>query len=110
MRQYSILSKAWYAKKILENRDFVEEVTFGDYESDKTFELAMCWYNLKDSKPHAPRLEMFDDSFIALVEYRELFEHLAKFNNLNISPEQFCEILRQHGFEDKTPYISPYKD
>lgn len=65
-------------------------------------EFMMRWYRLGgDVYPH---LEMFDDSWAMFKLMPEFFARLAKLDRQRISPEQFCEFLRNLSFEDRTDY------
>lgn len=103
-KTFIVLSKAWYGDANLIGQEYCEEVNFGYRANDlsaKQAECAMRWYDLKDGKFPAPRLEIFDDSF-SIFEETELFKELSEVTNY-LSPDDFCAILEEHGFVNDTP-------
>ena len=103
VRGFYHLSKAWYGKGCLESSDILDEVMFGFYHKDggTTGEMSMRWKELGGKE--VPKLEVFDDGWHALNEFKDVIQKLADVDNLNINPEQFCEILLDCGFENLTP-------
>jgi hypothetical protein len=97
------VSKAWYAASVLTNRDFRDEVHIAAYDAEKALvgEFAFRWYQL--SRKDGIRLEAFNDSWRALAGCPELLTELTRLNNLQVSPERFCEILTSMGFVNMTP-------
>lgn len=105
-------SRAWYGKlNKLRIRDCVDDIMFGYYspEGGTSGEMAMRWYKLENNKLPSAKLEVFEDTFETLNSFKDLIEELAKWENKNIQPDQFCELLKQFGFIDKTEEKSPYE-
>jgi hypothetical protein len=99
-------TKAWFAKDSDE-----DEVMFGMYygrEGGTDGEMAMRWIEI-GKKAKVPRLEIFDDAWKTLSIFLDLITELAKYDNENIAPDKFVEILKSHNFKDLTPYENPYK-
>lgn len=101
MRKFYWTRKAWYADSADAN-----EITFGNYDAEPFGEMVMKWHNLGGG-PLPARLEVFEDAWAALAEFKDLLDELAKVNRKNISQEQFVEILKKCGFSDATPYERP---
>ena len=103
-RGFTVLSKSWYGKACLKGVDYVDEVMFGLYDGKGVItgntegEMAMKWYKF----PRAPRLEVFDDSWAVLATFTDVIKAMGRKNDLNITPNQFAEILVDLGFEDMT--------
>jgi hypothetical protein len=106
IRGFHHLSKAWYwpaclplYRKTDENFD---EVTFGFYSLDggTSGEMSVTWETL-NMKP-VPKLEVFNDAWHALSHLQDVLEEMAKIDDEDISPEQFCELLLKCGFKDLT--------
>ena len=105
------LSRAWYAEANLNGRDFVDEVSIGDYAADEEGvgdrgEFCIRWRDLQPGrKPPSPQLCMFDEAwgwltdpaFIAFVDW------LTEQRGESPTPEVVCEKLRELGFRDETP-------
>ena len=103
-RQFYHLSKAWY-KDIPEVRDYIDEVMFGSYYEDDGCEGEMCmrWYNLREDRMPTPRLEVFDDCFKVLNDFKDVIQKLSGYTDKKIQPEEFCKLLIGCGFKDRTP-------
>ena len=82
----------------------VDESTFGIYPNEPgeavPATMAMRWYPAGENSP-SPCLEVFDDAWAALAQLTDLLARLAEHDNQNLTPEQFCEILRQCDFADE---------
>ena len=108
-RGFTVLSKSWYADACLDGVDHVDEIKFGLYNdngdsgSDCAGEMAMKWHKT----PAAPRLEAFDDSWAVLATFTDVIKAMGRKNDLNITPDQFAEILVGLGFEDRTEIKPP---
>ena len=97
--------KAWYAKSIND-----QDVMFGMYgDGDGLYgEMAMEWEELGGKE--VPKLQVYNDGWEVLVSFQDLLQRLAGVNGENITQGQFVEILKGCGFEDLTPYNSPYEN
>lgn len=97
-RTFVHLSRAWYGPANLGRwSEYIDEVCF----SPGRGELMMRWYQL--GKDAAPRLEVFDDSWIGLWECKDVLEAMAEADSENIDPGEFCQLLLRLGFRDETP-------
>ena len=87
-----------------------QDVMFGMYgEGDGIYgEMAMEWEELGGKE--VPRLKVYDDAWEVLASFQDLLQKLAEVDNQNITQGQFVEILNGCGFEDLTPYNSPYEN
>jgi len=97
--------KAWYAKSIND-----QDVMFGMYgDGDGLYgEMAMEWEELGGKE--VPKLQVYNDGWEVLASFQDLLQRLAGVNGENITQGQFVEILKGCGFEDLTPYNSPYEN
>lgn len=107
-RQFYHLSSAWYANAVLRDSKIVDEVMIGFYFSDGggSGEFAVRWEMLGDKI--TPRLEVFDDAWSALWEFRDLLERLSEVDDEKITPSDLVKILIDLKIEDATPTVSPY--
>ena len=105
MRGFYWSSKAWYADTINRN-----DIMFGNYgeDDDPYGEMCMVWDTLDFE--NVPQLQVYNDAWAVLNEYKDVLEELAKVDNKNITEEEFIGILLKCGFKDLTPYESPYKE
>lgn len=103
-RGFSRYTEAWYAKVNPLTNGVSEEIMFGLYapEGGSTGEMGMRWKEL-GGKP-TPRLECFSDAFDALTTFSDVLARLAEFDRPGpeMTPDDFCAILRDCGFEDRT--------
>ena len=104
-RGFYWIQKAWYAKSIND-----QHIMFGMYgEGDGIYgEMAMEWEELGGKE--VPKLKVYDDGWEVLASFQDLLQRLAEVDNQNITQGQFVEILNGCGFEDLTPYNSPYEN
>jgi hypothetical protein len=102
-RGFTQLSKAWYADANLKGANFKDSVTFGFYyeEGGTSGEISVKWVELGGKI--TPKMTVYDDAWDALNECKDILPLLAEVDEQDISPEQFCEILLNCGFEDRTP-------
>lgn len=107
-RQFVQLSRAWYADVCLPMKDAVDEVNVGFFAPDgsTTGEFCVKWIDL-GSHGLAPRLEVFNDAWDALWQFRDVLEKMAGVDGQDISPEEFCELLKSCGVKDATPVEDP---
>lgn len=103
-REFSWLSKAWYAKTSLFQSDYVDEVHFGFHGGDDE-KVMICWYVLSSFEKPVPRLEAFDSSWKALLQLQDILAMLSERELL--SPEEVCALLVEQGFVDVTPRKRP---
>jgi len=108
VKSFVQLSKAWYGKFNLGESDCIDEVTFGFYapEGETSGEMAMKWIDL--SGEIVPKLVVFSDGWSALSNFHDLIDLLGQHDNEDPTPEEFCNLLLQCGFVDKTEPTNPY--
>ncbi len=103
-RGFTVLSKSWYAEACLKDVDYVDEVMFGLYDDDRiggtSGEMAIKWHKLNGE--NIPRFESFDDSWAVLATFTDVIIAMGKYDDKNITPDQFAELLISLGFEDMT--------
>jgi hypothetical protein len=101
------LSRTWYAKHALRAGDIIDEVMFGFYYGGggTSGEMSVRWSELGGAI--VPRLEVYDDAWDALNEFKDVIEKMAEVDGENINPEQFCKILLSCGFRDDTKEVGP---
>ena len=103
IRGFYNTSEAWYSKIL--GFPFCDiEVMFGMYiPNDGTQgEMAMHWHELGGKS--VPRLECFNDAWRVLGNFSDVIAALAQFDDQDITPRQFCELLLSLGFTDLTQY------
>lgn len=103
-RQFHQLSRSWYGKDTLKDRKYTDKIMFGMYIDNDGCEgeMAMGWYNIGKGTIPTAKLEVFEDSFNELNKFIDVIKELAKCDNEGIQPDEFCEILKSCGFEDRT--------
>jgi len=103
IRSYIHLSRAWYGEANLTDSNRLDSISFGLYYPGDGCEAEMTveWTQLKDKS--VPYLHAFDDSWKALASFGDLLAAIAKVDNKNVTPTQFCAILESCGFKDNTP-------
>ena len=112
-RQYIIVSQAWYATPCLDNARFVDEILIMVNKTENpddgfVGEFAIRWYNLGGGIV-APKLEVFDDAWMALGTCRDLLTEFAMsgMNKTNHSLREIVDVLEKCGFVDVTPRELP---
>ncbi len=105
IKQYVLLSEAWYAKSRLGNADYTDDVNFGFYSPDggTSGEMSVKWYRLQDNKPPSPKLECFSDAWHTLAQFKDVIDAMAEVDGQDITPKEFCQLLGRCGFVDATP-------
>lgn len=103
-REFSWLSKAWYAKADLFQSEYVDEMQFGFHGGDDE-KVMIRWYVLPSFEKPVPRLEAFDSSWKALLRLQDILGMLAE--REFIAPEELCALLVEQGFVDTTPRKRP---
>lgn len=104
VRGFHWMNRAYYA----EAAKCKKEIMFGVYHrrGGAPGEMAMRWHNLFSEI--VPRLEVFCSGWETLFQFQDVLKALAERNNLNLSQEEFVEILKSCGFEDLTKYENPH--
>jgi hypothetical protein len=105
VRAFTHRNRSWYAKYLQPHTGAVDEVMFGYYnpEGGTSGEMAMRWYDLGGAP--TPRIEVFCDAWHALSTFGNVLAALGELDGSDISPEQFCNVLRALGFEDHTEEV-----
>jgi len=111
IRQFIILSQAWYAHSSLSSRTdgLQDEICFGLYDpSGVTIgEMVISWYFHKHEL--VPRLGVFDDAWFVLSTFPDVISELALLDDKNTTPEVIANLLVKCGFTDVTPRVNPLK-
>jgi len=102
IRGFTHLSRAWYADANLKDADYVDEIVVGFYhpEGGTTGEFAIKWAELGGKI--VLKLSVYDDAWDALLNFKDLLELMAIADDQNITPDEFCILLRSLGIEDRT--------
>ena len=107
IKQYVHVSRAWYGKRALEadGDGIVDRVQFGFYAPDggTSGEMGMYWISICGQA--VPQLKCFNDAWHALYQLQDVLAALAELDDVDITPEQFCELLDQGGFVDVTKEV-----
>jgi len=100
-------STSWYAKGDGPARDKTDSVAFGIYHEGggTSGEMCMEWQLLcgKDT----PKLVAFSDAWRVLGDMPDLLIALAAVDSQDITPFDFCALLRRLGFKDLTERVCP---
>jgi hypothetical protein len=107
IRGFYIHTESWWHEanqKILDKRNAVENIQFGLYYKDGgcDFEMAADWIKIGPGENSALEICFFEDSFLAFIEFSDVFNELARLHNRNPSKETFISVLVACGFEDLT--------
>ena len=100
-RGFFHLSESWYGEKCLSVEKYLDEIVFGLYETEEggtTGEIAMQWHDIKNVA--TPKLEVYNDSLHLISTFSDVMDALSKMKQF--TPQEFAELLRELGFEDKT--------
>ena len=89
-RKFSQLSRAWYADANLPDGYTLEVVNVGLYhhEGGTTGEFQVSWSFLGGKL--VPELRAFDDSWNALLQFRDLLESMSSIDDENIESDHVC--------------------
>lgn len=101
-RGFTHLSASWYGKACLAHDEYLDQVMIGFYhpEGGTTGEFAVRWMTVGGKV--TPRLEVFDDAWHALYEFRDVLAKLAEHDSEDMPPSAFCALLVGCGVEDMT--------
>ena len=101
------LARSWYSSSAARCGGIVDEVMFGFYYEDggTSGEIAMTWDKLGGKI--VPQLQVYDDAWNALGEFKDVIDMMAEVDGENIPPNKFCEILLACGFQDDTQEVEP---
>ena len=66
------------------------------------YEFSIRWHQLQAERPPSPRVDVFDDSWLAFAELADVFAWLAFLHGTDPTPKQVCDGLLAMGFEDRT--------
>lgn len=100
-------SAAWYGKTIQLPDRAVDEVMVGLYPEDggTNGEFSVKWYELAGKA--TPKLEVYDDAWAALAQFRDLLDAMADVAGKDITPHELCYILIECGMADLTERVAP---
>ena len=100
VRGFTQLSTTYYGAACLENADYIDSVTFGFYsnEGGTTGEIEVKWIVLGGKV--TPEITVFSDAWSALSNFHDLIDLLAKHDDEDTTPEEFCKYLLECGFTD----------
>ncbi len=107
------LSRSWYYEAARERpgSPLVDDVTFGVYydqgRGGTRYEASVQWHALSNREPPSCRVVVWDDAFEMFADFGAVFAALAQFGRQTVTPEQVCELLRRHGFQDATEAAPP---
>jgi hypothetical protein len=106
-RSFTHYSESYYAKSIPLTNGVVDDVYFGlSCGGGGTHgEMKMEWTELGGSM--VPQLRVYDDGWGVLASFSDLLAEMAKVENDNITPKEFCEMLLRCGFKDCTRRVGP---
>ena len=106
-RQFIHTGRAWYGESALLHQRVIDEIMIGMYHSEggTSGEFAVRWSELAGRA--VPMLCVFDDAWDALQMFRDVLEAMARVDDQNVTPDQFCELLSACGVKDATPYKNP---
>ena len=108
-REFVIESEAWYYGANPFRDGVTEAINLGLSGEDggTSGEMFVRWHNLGGS--NAARLESFYDSWSALWQFRDVVEAMAELDDGDgPTPQEFAELLKDHGFTDATLRNDPY--
>ncbi|MFA5559230.1 MAG: hypothetical protein WDA59_07255 [Methanofastidiosum sp.] len=114
VRGFHWLSKAWYGDANLNViEEVIDEINLGWFHFNEeggddgtTGEFTMRWVRL--GKDIIPKLVVFSDAFETLHSFQDVIDVLATYDDKDITPEQFANVLLELGFKDLTKTVSPY--
>lgn len=106
MRGFYHYSEAWYASGA-PRREYVDEVMFGFYPDGggTVGEMGVRWQMLGGKC--VPQLQVYDDAWKVLATFKDVIDAMAKHDNENIQPKDFCALLLACGFRDMTDRNNP---
>lgn len=102
-RGFHHLKAAWYGDQPDQYDGYADEIEFGmDYPDGSAARgaLILRWYTIGGND--VPQLQAFDDAFPLLAAFADVLAALANCDDANLTPLQFCDLLRLHGFTDLT--------
>lgn len=103
IKGFSQLSRTPYGKDILVKSKMEERIMLGFYSSDSstTGELAVQWIRINGKIE--PKIITYGDPWRVLAKFHSLFNLVSKHDNITpITPDEFCDVLRECGFIDRT--------
>jgi hypothetical protein len=111
IRGFTHYSESWYSKTNGAAGDgTIDELMIGMYDNEgqgTTGEFAVRWMTI-GGEPTA-RLEVFDDSWDALLRFGDMLQAMATIDGQRVSPRAFADMLRSLGITDLTARERPTK-
>ncbi len=71
--------------------------------------MTMRWVDLGKPARAVPLLRVFNDAWSALASFTDLLDLLRANDSESMTQDEFVDLLLICGFEDLTPYESPYE-
>lgn len=100
---YTVGHEAWHWR-FATSEGATHEI--GVHADADNWELFIRWYDL-GSGPAAPRLEIFDEAWVAFNQFPELFAFMAANASKRISTDDVTLFLVRLGLTDETSRIAP---
>jgi len=96
------LSKSWYRETTLAGTDLIDEIMIGIYDGQggSNGEFAIRWQKSRYFKNKAIKIEIFNDAWHLLREFKYLFQALSELKEPE--PNEIVELLKRLGFKDLT--------
>jgi hypothetical protein len=111
-RGFFHFAESWYYernRRVMREGAPVDDVSFGLYAAEDSVgckaEMVMEWIPQGLWEMPTARLHVFDESFSLLPEFADVWKELA--NRRKLKPKEFCELLKQCGFQDLTQRKGP---
>ena len=104
-RGFYITNESWYFSPSLLNPDENFEILIGMFDEDgsATGEFKVVWVDI--SGKSTPKLEAFNDSWSALLEFPDVLQFMKDVDSERVSPREFALKLVSFGVSDLTKRI-----
>lgn len=103
IRAYTRTSKKSYGQAFLKKKDLLDQVILGFFSKDGRgvkSEMVVEWVNIGEK--YVPMIKVYSDAWRCLSECVDLIEELGRHNGEDMSPDDFCKLLKSLYFEDMT--------
>lgn len=97
-------SRSWYRHTSPLPANAFDELYIGEYDDDNSRgEFRVVWHNLGGCHECSPEIRVFNESWPMFLseEWGDFREYLRTCGK-DVTPEQFCDKLRELGFDDRT--------
>jgi len=107
IRGFYHYNESWYSGNP-KARGFVDQIMIGLYYEGGGTDGEFCirWEILGSRS--VPRLQVFNDAWKALSEFKDLLSAMDLSDGKNTTPMEMCEVLKNLGIKDLTDRINPY--